>query len=1023
MFTFSFGSAMATIPSADAPTAGNYVDEVAATYLDGDFAAAATAYVSSLGYDADGKLTKTKDGDDVASLDVHYVQKSTIVTAAEKAAYNAEVKFLEIVAAYKAAILADKTAFDAATKTEIIAGVKTIFDAVVAGSTISANTLTTSYPSSALDFAAVGLTDAVVLDSDNTTAYERIIKEQRKIDVDAAQALLGTDTSLYSDNLADWALYLTDSTGHQTVNNKKYNAIEYTYIDSTSTISYHDVLGDLTYTVVNGVDTLDLTARDFMKALIAKQRDTINKANATLASISTAKKYLDVLINGHKIGGTYGNFYVEKIPTYDEIKADTTLDGTKATAVAKSKAALALAQINLSTALQEQINALNKKAKLTAAEKETLATLEKQKADLSGLMTSAEEFYVANINYQKSVAAVNTLLGATRTTTTSASGYLGEIEAFNVTATGLNPATGNTLETLTKYDTIHGWVNDLKAEAALRATQKDVDGQPYYDAEILAANLEDAIEYTYDISKYDTTADANGTTYTQALAILDGSAERTLIETKIKYINFIKSKAAASGIKDSKGKTLTTPWNDPDAKANTAKANDDVKALHQSGAADTNYVVSGVKALYDKAQKAELKALIDETKKAIEDAKTVDEVKKIFVEANDKYEAIATTEDHLAAWNSKVGAAYTKAEYDKELLAYANYFVQKNDMTKYPSVLSTGYGILKEVAYPVVYKAYTVEELADKVAEAKAAIDAIKTVDQVKADKKAMEDMIAALPEATAVALTDKDAIVAAADALKDYKDIPGALPIANESKLTKDAQAYEELLAKDLDAAYKALKYKTITTADAQAVKELRDMYDAWAAFVADYNNNVETSILSPTDDAEIKALEKKLSDAKVAEVKAMLIKLPANPRTAQKAEVEAARAAYEALELKEKDQLVDSLPYKNLIDAEEALGLAAIGDVQTLKLTAKSTAKKGSITIKWTAKGVAEVDGYQVWKSTKANKGFKKAFTTKKTSYKNTKGLKKGKTYYYKVRAYKVVDGKNVYSDWSNKAYRKAK
>ena len=95
----------------------------------------------------------------------------------------------------------------------------------------------------------------------------------------------------------------------------------------------------------------------------------------------------------------------------------------------------------------------------------------------------------------------------------------------------------------------------------------------------------------------------------------------------------------------------------------------------------------------------------------------------------------------------------------------------------------------------------------------------------------------------------------------------------------------------------------------------------------------------------------------------------------------------------------------------------------VESLKITARSTAKKGSITVKWTVKGEADIDGYQIWKSTKANKGYKKAFTTTKKTYKNSKGLKKGTRYYYKVRAYKVIDGKNVYSDWSNKANRKAK
>ena len=81
--------------------------------------------------------------------------------------------------------------------------------------------------------------------------------------------------------------------------------------------------------------------------------------------------------------------------------------------------------------------------------------------------------------------------------------------------------------------------------------------------------------------------------------------------------------------------------------------------------------------------------------------------------------------------------------------------------------------------------------------------------------------------------------------------------------------------------------------------------------------------------------------------------------------------------------------------------------------------------MTIKWRVVGgdKSAAQGYQVKRSTKLKSGFKTMIKTTKMTYKNTKSLKKGVTYYYKVRAYAKVDGKLYFSDWSNKAYRKAK
>ena len=105
------------------------------------------------------------------------------------------------------------------------------------------------------------------------------------------------------------------------------------------------------------------------------------------------------------------------------------------------------------------------------------------------------------------------------------------------------------------------------------------------------------------------------------------------------------------------------------------------------------------------------------------------------------------------------------------------------------------------------------------------------------------------------------------------------------------------------------------------------------------------------------------------------------------------------------------------------EARNEAKIAAVESLKLKASSTKGKGWIRVQWKVTGdAAAADGYQLYKSTKAQSGYKKCITTKKTSFKNTKNLKKGVRYFYKVRAYVVVEGTTYYSDWSNKANRVA-
>ncbi|MGN1414022.1 MAG: DUF4430 domain-containing protein [Anaerovoracaceae bacterium] len=125
-------------------------------------------------------------------------------------------------------------------------------------------------------------------------------------------------------------------------------------------------------------------------------------------------------------------------------------------------------------------------------------------------------------------------------------------------------------------------------------------------------------------------------------------------------------------------------------------------------------------------------------------------------------------------------------------------------------------------------------------------------------------------------------------------------------------------------------------------------------------------------------------------------------------------------------------------LVDADE-LGLE-VTDEEQAKLeklisgventTLKATSKKVSNGIKiiWTKSKGYKVDYYEVFRSTKRHSGFGKAafFSTKNTSdpaktwYINTKSLKTGTRYYYKVRGVRILDGKKYYTQWSTKAWR---
>ena len=76
----------------------------------------------------------------------------------------------------------------------------------------------------------------------------------------------------------------------------------------------------------------------------------------------------------------------------------------------------------------------------------------------------------------------------------------------------------------------------------------------------------------------------------------------------------------------------------------------------------------------------------------------------------------------------------------------------------------------------------------------------------------------------------------------------------------------------------------------------------------------------------------------------------------------------------------------------------------------TVKATAGSKQATISWNK--VTGATGYVVYMQDEFG-DYKKIGSTKKTSY-TRKKLTKGKTYYFRVRAYKTVDGKNIYGGY---------
>ena len=131
----------------------------------------------------------------------------------------------------------------------------------------------------------------------------------------------------------------------------------------------------------------------------------------------------------------------------------------------------------------------------------------------------------------------------------------------------------------------------------------------------------------------------------------------------------------------------------------------------------------------------------------------------------------------------------------------------------------------------------------------------------------------------------------------------------------------------------------------------------------------------------------------------------------------------------------VIDPAAQENPTDPAEPSKAETLAALDSSRLVARSklvTLKNGrkGIRITWSDKNGAEMnfDGMEIYRSTKKNRFGKKPFYATKGGksagyYINSKSLKSGVTYYYKVRGYVLIDGQKHYTDLSLKAIRTVK
>ena len=419
------------------------------------------------------------------------------------------------------------------------------------------------------------------------------------------------------------------------------------------------------------------------------------------------------------------------------------------------------------------------------------------------------------------------------------------------------------------------------------------------------------------------------------------------------------------------------------------------------------------------------RALVKETIEAINAAKTSADADAAFLAGWAKLDAMTTTAEQTAMFNPGGVLYKSYTDYVAQINAYVDYklalIAEKENPANATKLKESLVASLKDGVY-------TAEALDKAFADAKTFVDNLKTVTQLKADKAALEAEVIAVK--TPLTVADRDAVNELANKIAEHNEYIDMFSTAttwdvNDELITSYVNIIKTAEAKAIKDAYDAInKDGKVTIDEKEQVLALVKAYEDYLAYYTPENaTEDEIAAVKRTveyTDAQIKAFKTAIDRIEIDNVKALIAKLPAaaDLTAADKAAVEAARAAYDALSDEAKAEY--SEPTKLIVAEQIIANLTKLSDadakayVQDLAIAVRTVKSGKKVKVTVNADVQTLIDNgftveYKFYKSTKKSSGYKNTVNKTTNTYTNTNPVK-GKNYYKAKLVVKNADGEVV-------------